>query len=117
MLFRPPYNVLFEVDDEILPGTVTHLDQWFGPGTKITLQRILVLFTLNRYIEQGLFNGPGMYLLHLRRRRGIQVIGHLFKFPQGADPIRIATFLSVIGINLELEGESDGPPVFDPRNN
>jgi hypothetical protein len=117
MLFRPPYNALFKVDEEILPGTITHLDQWFGPGTRMSLERLLVLFALNRYIEQGLFNGPGMYLLHLSRRRGVRVIGHLFKFPPDSDINRIAMFLGVIGVNLELEGEDYDPPVFDPRNN
>jgi hypothetical protein len=117
MLFRPPYNALFEVDEAIPRGTITHLDQWFGPDVKLNLERLLVLFALNRYIEQGLFNGPGMYLLHLSRRRGVRVIGHLFKFPPDADLDRITRFLAVIGVNLELEGEDYGPPAFNPRHN
>jgi hypothetical protein len=117
MLFKPPYNAVFEVDEPIPPGTVTHLDQWFGPGTKVRLERVLVLFALNRYISEGLFNEPGVYLLHMHRRRGWWIRGHLYKFPPGANLDRIAAYLSVIGINLELEGENDGPPVFDPRNN
>jgi hypothetical protein len=117
MLFRPPYNALFEVDEPIPPGTITHLDQWFGPDTKLSLQRLLVLFALNRYISEGLFNEPGMYLLHMHRRRGWWIRGHLYKFPPDASLPRITQFLMVIGIDLELEGDNDDPPVFDPRNN
>jgi hypothetical protein len=118
MFFRPTYNAVFELDEPILPGTYTHLDQWFGPDAKISLERLMILYALNRYVSQGLFNEPGMYLLHMRRRRGWRVHGHLFKFPPGADLNRIAQFLSVIGINLELEGEHDVPAAtFDPRLN
>jgi hypothetical protein len=114
MLFDPPYNALFEVDEAIPPGTVTHLDQWFGPGTKLSLERLLVLFALNRYISEGLFDEPGMYLFHMHRRRGWRLRGHLYKFPPGANLGKITEFLMVIGINL---GEDDDPPVFNPRNN
>jgi hypothetical protein len=115
MLFRPPYNALFEVDEAISPGTITGLGQWFGPDAKLTLERLLVLFALNRYISAGRFNGPGMYLLHMSRRRGWRVHGYLYKFPPDASLEKITQFLMVIGINLE--GEDDGPPAFDPRNN
>jgi hypothetical protein len=117
MLFRTPYNALFEVDEPIPPGTITHLDQWFGPDVKLSLERLLVLFALNRYISEGLFDEPGMYLFHMRRRRGFRLHGHLYKFPPGANLGKITQFLTVIGINLELEGEDDGPPAFNPRHN
>jgi hypothetical protein len=99
MLFRPPYNAIFEVNQPIYPSDKTSFQMWFGenkPGVK----RIIIFIMLTQYVAQGRFTEAGTYLIHVHRI-GFKIRGTLYKFPQGASLITIAQFLKVVGITAE----------------
>lgn len=99
MLFRPPYNAAFEIDEPISPSTKTTFAQWFG-DERMTIIRTVVFIMLSQYVAQGRFTEPGMYLIRVRRQ-GLWIQGRLFKFPPASNINTIAIFLKHAGIEIE----------------
>jgi hypothetical protein len=96
VLFSKVYNVIFEVEEAIPPGTFTGYTQWYGEQP-MTPERFLTVFMLNKFIQAGRFDGPGKYHLQVYRRwYAFYMHAHLAKFPIDATEEYIREFYEVL---------------------
>lgn len=102
MFFGRVYNVVFEVEEAIRPGTFTGYSQWYGEEPANT-ERFLSVYMLNRFINEGRFDGPGKYHLQVYRRwYALFMHAHLAKFPIDATEETIREFYETL-YNMEQD--------------